>query len=557
MQSTRILLIGLPEALKSTHAIKLRADFEKAGPCEFGSAVLPESEAASRGPASGESPDSFDVWIFLSTGREAPNYKMWTQYFGQLETKPQTAALTMKPLPPTVMVDLQIQNILLVSENSQKFIAKVLSGDSSVSDPARLTNRQATVSRTQIEPEGLGNDFDELLLGLDGEFSRSGHSKIEIPLLQQSEQDVPEADPSALLDAAFELSSAPTTPELNELAPPLENQLNDIDLPEAVASAEILEEAQGGDFDLPSNQEHDSNPFSGAHLGVSEATKAHTVLLKPMPEEFDDDEKTSLLNVKREDLDVSFSPTSIRNKTAMVEPNWAKDVPINSPKASGSEIETLQRYAALRERESREREATLQVLTKQMHQVKEKLHRSDEERRRLQLALEEARVLISTLEQFKDQSQIQTRKIEQQHQERQRGLQVKLDSAQFSANRSERKLEEFRERVRNDILRIRLRERELANKLELQKRDAESLLTAKDERLLAQKRELDRLEFDMEMLKERLIDDTQKAEERAEKLSKALQSLRMAQGMLSGIEEEVIPTSENRPADSGDGEDAA
>jgi len=208
------------------------------------------------------------------------------------------------------------------------------------------------------------------------------------------------------------------------------------------------------------------------------------------------------------------------------------------------EIETLKRYAALKERESRERDATIQVLNKQLLQLKDKLTRSESERRRLQVTFDETMVSVRALEDSRDQHQNQLKKLESQNAERQKTTQLKLDNAQFMATRAEKKLEEFRNRVRSDILRIRLRERELSNKLELQKRDAEALLSSKDERLLEQKREIDRLEYEMELLKERMIEDTEKAEERAAKLSRALQSLKMAQGVLSGIEEEVIPTTQ-------------
>jgi hypothetical protein len=227
------------------------------------------------------------------------------------------------------------------------------------------------------------------------------------------------------------------------------------------------------------------------------------------------------------------------------------EVPLND---EGSE--TLRRYAALKEREARERENALRVVTSQMAQLKSKLGDSEKERRRLSLALDESDVARRTLEDFKAQAQHQQSRSEAAHQEELRAVQARLDNALFQANRSERKLEEFRERVKQDILQIRLRERELANKLELQKRDAEALLTAKDERLLQQRRELDRLEYEVQLLRERIVEETEKAEDRAARLSRALTSLKLAQGMLSGMHEEVIPQDNPGPLDPSDGEAA-
>jgi hypothetical protein len=227
------------------------------------------------------------------------------------------------------------------------------------------------------------------------------------------------------------------------------------------------------------------------------------------------------------------------------------DLPLND---EGSE--TLRRYAALKEREARERENALRVVNGQMAQLKSKLSESESERRRLSMALDESELARRTLEDYKAQVQHHQVRSESAHQEELRAVQARLDNALFQANRSERKLEEFRERVKQDILQIRLRERELANKLELQKRDAEALLSAKDERLMQQKRELDRLEYEVQLLRDRIVEETERAEDRSARLSRALTSLKLAQGMLSGIHEEVIPQADIGPLDPGDGEAA-
>lgn len=218
------------------------------------------------------------------------------------------------------------------------------------------------------------------------------------------------------------------------------------------------------------------------------------------------------------------------------------------------EYQTLQRYAALKEREAREKDGGIQALNRQIEQVRDRLAKSETERRRLTMALDDSEGLRRSLEDEREQNKHHINKAESAHQEELRGFQLRLDNTQFQASRAEKKLEEFRERVRADIQKIRARERELANRLELQKRDAEALLAAKDERLLQQKREIDRLEFEVDSLRERLVEQTQKAEERVARLSRAVKALKMAQGMLSGIEDEVLP---NAAASSDGGEEAA
>lgn len=197
------------------------------------------------------------------------------------------------------------------------------------------------------------------------------------------------------------------------------------------------------------------------------------------------------------------------------------------------------------------------ALHPQIEELSLELENSEKERRSLQLKCDEMHATLKSLEDLRDKQQHLVRKLEMQHAEDLKALNARLENAQYQAQKAERKFEEFRERVKVDLLKIRSRERDLGSKLELQKRDAEALLMAKDERLLAQKRDIDRLEFEIQNLKERMLEETERAEERAAKLTRALQSLRMAQGMLSGIDEEVLPGSKPPGAGGGQGGQAA
>lgn len=222
----------------------------------------------------------------------------------------------------------------------------------------------------------------------------------------------------------------------------------------------------------------------------------------------------------------------------------------------GDDLKTLQRYAALKERESREKEAALRALGRQLDQIRDRLSKSEGERRRLQMEVHEGDSRRRAAEDERDQLKHHLAKLEATHQEELREFQLRLDSVQYQANRAEKKLEDFRERVRTDIQKIRSRERELTNRLELQKRDAEALLSAKDERLLQQKREIDRADFEIDQLRERLLEQTQKAEDRVSRLSRASKALKMAQGMLSSIDDEVLPSVAGGGGNGG-GEEAA
>ncbi|MBP7843225.1 MAG: hypothetical protein KA116_00275 [Proteobacteria bacterium] len=201
------------------------------------------------------------------------------------------------------------------------------------------------------------------------------------------------------------------------------------------------------------------------------------------------------------------------------------------------DIKTIKRYAALKEREAREKQASLVAIRKEFDKLFEKLKKSDEERRRLQMQNDELELQMRTTNDKKDEVQHQWTRMETHLQENIKELQIRLDSAQYQANKAEKKLDDFRERVKNDIQKIRTRERELANRLELQKRDAEALLMTKDERLLQQKRDIDRLEFELDSLRERLFEESERSEERVKRLNRVIQSLKLAQGLLSGLDD--------------------
>ncbi len=219
-----------------------------------------------------------------------------------------------------------------------------------------------------------------------------------------------------------------------------------------------------------------------------------------------------------------------------------------SQSVSREDMEVLKRYSSLKERELRESQAAAEALRKQIRYFDERLKKSEEERRKLLLKLDETHNELRTTADKKDENRAQLRSIESRYEEKIKELLVQLESSQFQAGKLDKKLTDFRERVRNDLQKIRSRERELASRLEIQKRDAEALLSAKDERLLNQKREMDRLEFDLDALKERLLDDAQKSEERRKRVARALQSLKLAQSILSGLEEDVVTKDEKDKA---------
>lgn len=112
-----------------------------------------------------------------------------------------------------------------------------------------------------------------------------------------------------------------------------------------------------------------------------------------------------------------------------------------------------------------------------------------------------------------------------QKNEKASGLDAKLRQAKSEIDR-------VKERIRLDIRRIRVREKELENQLEVLKKDSERLIASRDEKVLELKRKLDVMEFNMELLQEQLAGEKHSAEILRQKLKDAAQAMRQAGGFL-------------------------
>ncbi len=108
-----------------------------------------------------------------------------------------------------------------------------------------------------------------------------------------------------------------------------------------------------------------------------------------------------------------------------------------------------------------------------------------------------------------------------------------------------KKREEYKERVREDLKRIKLKERELENKYELLKRDMQALLDSKDKHVLELKKKSDALELELESLEERLRKNNASLGAVDAKKRRLVETMRLAITLL-----ETIDRNENEDDDS-------
>lgn len=216
--------------------------------------------------------------------------------------------------------------------------------------------------------------------------------------------------------------------------------------------------------------------------------------------------------------------------------------------ATVPDVETLKKYLYLREQD-------VTALSAQLRQAREQIGK-------LENQLKHEKV-IST--EFSYLAQEQDRRIDGFDKEKFVALesaQKELDDVKFEMKRRSEKIrvmelqvkeatdatERLKERVRGDIRKIRSREKELENRLEIMKKDSEALLGSREQKIIELKRKLDLTEFNTDLLQDQLEKERRMSGLLREKLAKAAQIVRVAGGLLSPEEEALISNRETTGA---------
>jgi hypothetical protein len=200
--------------------------------------------------------------------------------------------------------------------------------------------------------------------------------------------------------------------------------------------------------------------------------------------------------------------------------------------AQSPDSETLKKYLLLREQD-------VAVLSTQLKAAKEQIQALENRAREEQNKGAELAHANEGLQ----------RKVDEAARERQQaidGLQAEIAELRFQLKAKGDKArlldvqvreaadetERLKERVRMDIRRIRVREKELENRLEIMKKDSEALIAARENKIIELKRKLDLLEFNMDLLQDQHAREKETASKLRERLAKAAQVVRVAGGLL-------------------------
>ena len=208
--------------------------------------------------------------------------------------------------------------------------------------------------------------------------------------------------------------------------------------------------------------------------------------------------------------------------------------PIEIPKSvlKDGDIEVLRKYLRIKEEElsaaliaQEEIRNHNRVLQKDAHELqlrlREKEHLSEEAQAKAQAAEKEREELAQKLQQEQEHLESEVKA----YQERIRQLEKEIDG-------SSERYEDLRNRVRKDIRRIRMHEKELEAKLEIARKDSETLLQARDQRVIELQRRIDSLEYDLDQVQDNRVQAEMEAERYLAKLSRVARALHIAIGMV-------------------------
>lgn len=217
--------------------------------------------------------------------------------------------------------------------------------------------------------------------------------------------------------------------------------------------------------------------------------------------------------------------------------------------AQTPDLETIKKYLLLREQD-------VAVLSTQLKAIQGQVQLQDqmlrEERAKNAELTHVANEQKQKIDDFEKEKLKIIGKFETEMQELNFQIKAKVDKARIFESQieeSSEEMEHLKERVRSDIRKIRVREKELENRLEIMKKDSEALMAARESKIIELKRKLDLLEFNMDLLQDQYNREKERSALLRERLSKAAQIVRVAEGLLDSPKGKSEKALEERSTD--------
>ncbi len=194
--------------------------------------------------------------------------------------------------------------------------------------------------------------------------------------------------------------------------------------------------------------------------------------------------------------------------------------------------ETLKHYLLLREQDVASLAMQLKSATARVSQLEEQISGEKAKSASIGYELEEKTKQLSD---FDLKMMMQTEVFEKKLSQAEFEAQSKADKAKVLETQVKEALaevEKIKERVRIDIRKIRVREKELENRLEIIRKDSEALLTARETKIIELKRKIDLLEFNMDLLQDQYNREKELNAHLRERIIRVTQAVKVAGGIL-------------------------
>ncbi len=261
---------------------------------------------------------------------------------------------------------------------------------------------------------------------------------------------------------------------------------------------------------------------------------------------FDDKAKDNSTDANIENSD-SFDKTksdSIEKQLSELKPH-IENISNKDDSLSDDQIEILKKYVTLKEAEVRdllEQKRQYQTLLKK---VSSELEEVSEIRAHLTIELENERkkneTLISENHRIIEKHKDEIRLLKNEYEEKIR----LIDHASLEMSQLGQEKEAWKAQIREELKKIRLKERELENKYELLKRDSAALLDSKDKHIMDLKRKNDALELEMESLEEKLRNYNIVLNNLGAKKEKLIETFKLAISLIEEIDK-AEPSSDKK-----------
>lgn len=116
----------------------------------------------------------------------------------------------------------------------------------------------------------------------------------------------------------------------------------------------------------------------------------------------------------------------------------------------------------------------------------------------------------------------------------------KLDAKTRTVNKLEEQVKSLELRLKKDLKMVRVRERELENRLEILKIENQAVMRSKDEHLLEMKREVESLDMKLDSQKDKVKNLYDSLEDSKDKIRRTVRALRLALSLLEESEKDEV-----------------